>query len=44
MGGQHVTDLVTVFVKFIVDIQNRSARIAEHGINALFLQAFDENL
>ena len=31
-------------VKLIIDIQNRSPRIAEHGVHALLLQALNNNL
>ena len=37
MGGQDMKNLILVFIKRVIDIQDRSSRIAKHGINTLFL-------
>ena len=44
VGSQNMTDLVTVLIQSIVDIQDRSARIAEDGIHTLFEQTFHYDL
>ena len=43
MGRQHMADL-RVFIEFIIDIQDRTARISEHGVDALLFQTFDDDL
>ena len=43
VGGQDMPDLL-VPVQLIINIQDRSARIAENGIHALLLQTFNQNL
>ena len=43
MGRQEMTDL-TVSVQFVIDIQDRTARITEDGINSLLFQAFNQDL
>ena len=43
VGGQDVV-VFRMTVKLIIDIQNRSPRIAEHGVHALLLQALNNNL
>ena len=43
VGGQDVVDF-RMTVKLIIDIQNHSPRIAEHGVHTLLLQALNNNL
>ena len=42
--GKVVSNLILVFVEFIVNIQNCAAGIPEHGIHALLQQAFYHDL
>ena len=40
MGGQDMPDLPAVLVQCIIDIQNGTAGISEHGVYSLLLQTF----
>jgi hypothetical protein len=40
MGSQYMIDLIGILIQGIVNIQDRSARIAEDGIHSLFQKAF----
>ena len=44
MRGEHMGDLPLMFVECIVNVQNRTARIAKDGLDALFLQTLNQNL
>ena len=44
VGGHNVGDLILCLVQFIVQIQDRTAGIAEHGVYTLFDQNFYKNL
>ena len=41
MGSQNMPDLIPVFIQFIIYVQDRSARISEYGVHALFFQALN---
>ena len=42
--GQDVLDLISVIIKRVIDIQDRAARITEHGIHTLFDQDLGNDL
>ena len=44
MGGQDMMDFLVMFIKFIINIQDRTARIPKNGIHTLFFQAFHNDL
>ena len=44
MGGQNMSDLITVFIQSIIYIQDRTARITENSIYFLLLQAGNYDL
>jgi hypothetical protein len=44
VGGQHVADFVRVFIKAVVDVENRAAGIAEKHVNALFYEGFYDDV
>ena len=44
MGSQIVIDLISVFVKCIIYIQDRTARITKNGIHTLLEQALDDDI
>ena len=44
MGGEDVTDLLVMFIEFIIDIQDRAAGITENGIHSLLFQTFYNDL
>ena len=44
MGCQNMSNAVAVFVKRIIDIEDRAARIAENRIDALLDQCLHQNL
>ena len=44
MGRKHMVNFIAMFIQFIVNVQNRSARITKYSIHALLLQTFDNNL
>ena len=44
MCRQNVMNAVAVFIKCVVDIEDRTARVAENGVNALLYERVDQNL
>lgn len=44
MGGEDVTDLLVMFIEFIINIQDRAAGITENGIHSLLFQTFYNDL
>ena len=42
MGGEDVTDLLVMFIEFIINIQDRAAGITENGIHSLLFQTFSQ--
>ena len=40
MGGQNVGDLIPVFIKSVIYVQDRAARIPENGVHSLLFQTF----
>ena len=42
--GQNMSNAVAVFVKCVIDVQNRTAGITENGINSLLDKCVDQNL
>ena len=44
VGCQIVMDFVSVFVKSVIYIQDRTAGIAEHCVNTLFKQALNDDI
>ena len=42
--GQNMSNAVAVFVKCVIDVQNRTAGITENGINSLLYKCVDQNL
>ena len=44
MCRQNVMNAVAVFIKCVVDIEDRTARVAENGVNALLYERVNQNL
>ena len=44
MCRQNVMNAVAVFIKCVVDIEDRTARVAENGVNALLYERVDQDL
>lgn len=44
VGRQDMADAVGIFIKFIVEVQHRTARITEQRVDALLAEHLDENL
>lgn len=44
MCRQNVMNAVAVFIKCVVDIEDRTARVAENGVDALLYERVDQNL
>ena len=44
VGGKNMGDLVLMLVESIINIQDRAARISEHGVHTLLLQALYQDL
>ena len=44
MGCQIMSDLISLFIKCIIYIQDRTAGISENGIHTLLEQAFDDDI
>ena len=43
MSRQNMADSVTIFIKFVINIQDCTAWISKNGINPLFYQTFNYN-
>jgi hypothetical protein len=44
VAGRVMRYFIAVFVKFIVDVDDKAAGIAEYGVDTLFDESFDQNL
>ena len=44
MRGQNMGDFILVFIKCIINVEDRAARITEHRVYPLLFQAFNDNL